>query len=73
MVNECIWKCQTGKIIFRVLKVSDKKFPLGVSYRVYWGRKWWSHISYANYIDAIGVAVLGSLLGNNDVKITKGV
>ena len=71
MKKECIWKCQTGKIVLKVLKMSDFRFALGFSYRVYLGRKWWNHCAYEKYEDAIRAAIYVSLMGNFEVTITK--
>lgn len=71
MTNECDWKCQTGKIVFRVVKMTDQRFRSGVSYRVFVNRRWWNHFTYEKYEDAIRAAIYGSLLGNYEVSIVK--
>lgn len=71
MKNECIWKCQNGKIVFKVVKVTDQRFRDGVSYRVYVDRRWWNHFAYEKCENAIRSAVYVSLLGNYEVAIAK--
>lgn len=71
MENECIWKCQKGKVIVKVVKViSDWRFHCA-TYRVYVGRKWWNHIAYINLEAAIKICVEVALLEEYDVVITK--
>lgn len=71
MKKDCIWKCQTGKNVFRVVKVSDFMLDYGNGYRVYLGRKWWNHYTYERYEDAVRAAIYVSLLGIFEVSIIK--
>lgn len=71
MTNECVWKCQTGKVIVKVIKVNnDWRFKCTV-YRVYIGRKWWCRMTYEQVEHALSAAIFVSLLGNYQVSITK--
>lgn len=71
MKTECIWKCQTGKIIVKVVKVSDDWRFEGNVYRVYVMRQWWHHMTYDRLENALAAATCVSLLGNYNVMISK--
>lgn len=71
MEKECVWKCQTGNVVVKVVKVAnDWRFKDAV-YRVYVLRKWWRHMTYDKLEHALTEAAYVSLLGNYNVRITK--
>lgn len=71
MKNECIWKCQNGKVIVKVVKVIDDWRFHCATYRVYVGRKWWNHVAYYEFEKALTYAAYISLLGSYNVTITR--
>lgn len=71
MKKECIWKCQTGKVVVKVVKVTGIWDLSDSFYRVYVERKWWHHVTYDKLENAIAAAAYVSLLGNYNVMIAK--
>lgn len=71
MKKECIWKCQTGKVVVKVVGVTDDWRFKDKVYRVYVMRKWWHHMTYDKLENAITAAAYVSLLGNYNVMIAK--
>lgn len=73
-MKECIFKCQTGKVIVGVYK-DPQRWGLNVEtvYRVYCNRKWMWHRNWYNLKDAIQACVHVGLLGNYNVLLEEKV
>lgn len=71
-MRECLFKCQTGKVIVGVYKN-----PLVWSmhgepvYRVYAKRKWLWHQNWYRYKDALEACIHEALLGNYNVNLER--
>lgn len=71
MEMKCVWKCQTGKVVVKVVEVTnDWRFKEKV-YRVYKERRWWWKMTYDKLENALAAAVNVSLLGNYNVMIER--
>lgn len=71
MKKEYIWKCQTGKVVVKVIAVTDDWRYKDKVYRVYVMRKWWCHMTYDKLEHALTAAAFVSLQGNYNVTIKK--
>lgn len=69
-MKECVFKCQTGKVIVGVYK-NPKEWSIHgePAYRVYCNRKWLWHQKWYNLKDALQACIHVGLLDNYNIYL----